>query len=157
MGTYWLNKLCFHLGGNSTPAAVMYYVPQVCKRTPNNWYVLGVNFSQPVPFSTTYYASSLVTVWLERLCNIEYRGLITANLRGCGMQHSWHYLIYCACICLERLKKSQNTVVYIVKCFTWNANQTLPEYKSETSTHSVWCSWTGFNFLVLRVPFISLQ
>lgn len=30
------------------------------------------------------------------------------------MQHLWHYLMYYACICLERLKKSQNTVVWIV-------------------------------------------
>jgi hypothetical protein len=30
------------------------------------------------------------------------------------MQQSWHYLMYCACICLEILKKSQNTAVWIV-------------------------------------------
>jgi len=30
------------------------------------------------------------------------------------MQQSWHYLMYCASICLEILKKSQNTVVWIV-------------------------------------------
>ena len=30
------------------------------------------------------------------------------------MEQSWHYLMYYACICLERLRKSQNTVVRII-------------------------------------------
>jgi len=28
------------------------------------------------------------------------------------------------------------------QCFTLNANQALPEYRSAPSTRSVWCSWT---------------
>jgi len=59
------------------------------------------------------------------------------------MQQSWHYMMYYACICLERPKTSQNTVLWI--------GSVLPELQTRhfLSTYQH-CQLTVFGAKVMR-------